>query len=490
MHIKVDHVTKIFGKLRANDDITLSLQEGTIYAILGENGAGKSTLMKILSGYQPADAGNIVLDGKTVRFGSPADALRCGIGMLHQDPLDVAVLTVLENFLLGRPSGLIPDRKRARVELVTQCQRLGFTLNPDAYIDSLTIGERQQLEIARLLCLGAKVIILDEPTTGISTEQKDMLFGALKRLATQERMTVILVSHKLEDVEMLCDHVIVLRQGKVVGEQALPCPISELVALMFGQPIERTPREHVSTPQETLRVSDLSVQGRRLTVHNVDLTLHAGEIVGLAGLDGSGQDAFLRAVAGLQALTSGRVLLSGQNVTKRDYHSRAGMGVAFAPAGRLEEGLVQGLTLTEHFALTTPKKRDTGRIDWKRSTQQTMAQIDYYHIRGQAESEVQTLSGGNQQRTLIALLPADLKLLLLEDPTRGLDVESSRWVWTQLLDRCKAGTAILFTSPDLDEIIEYSDRVLVFFGGQVTMVDDPARITVAQLGSLIGGKSA
>jgi simple sugar transport system ATP-binding protein len=487
MHIRLDHITKTFGKLRANDDISLSLAEGTIYAVLGENGAGKSTLMKILSGYQPADSGLIALDGTPTTFGSPADALRCGIGMLHQDPLDVAVLTVLENFMLGRPDGLIPDRKGARAALLDQCQRLGFALTPDAYIDSLTIGERQQLEIVRLLSLGAKVIILDEPTTGISTEQKDMLFGALKRLAKRQKMTVILVSHKLEDVEMLCDQVVVLRQGQVVGEKALPCPISDLVALMFGQAIDRTPRPSMQGSAVTLALTGLSVQGRRLTVRNVDLAVHAGEVIGLAGLDGSGQDALLRAIAGLQPTTSGRVVLAGHDLTGAAYHARAAAGIAFAPAGRLEEGLVQGLTLAEHFALTS---HGGAWIDWRKVNTQTMTQITHYNIRGAAENQIQTLSGGNQQRTLIALLPDHLKLLLLEDPTRGLDVESTRWVWSQLLDRRKNGTAILFTSPDLDEIIEYSDRVMVFFGGQVTMVDDPTHMSVAQLGSLIGGKPA
>src|SRR5581483_6193929 len=186
MRVEIDHITKIFGKVRANDDISMLLEGGHIYAILGENGAGKSTLMKILSGYQPADSGHIILDGKPVTFGTPADALRVGIGMLHQDVLDVPNLTVFENFILGENERLLPDRQKAKTELLDGAARLGFSINPDAYLDSLTIGERQQLEIVRLLNRGARVLILDEPTTGISADQKDALFKSLRHLAAND----------------------------------------------------------------------------------------------------------------------------------------------------------------------------------------------------------------------------------------------------------------------------------------------------------------
>jgi simple sugar transport system ATP-binding protein len=213
MRVDIDHITKTFGKLRANDEISMTLENSRIYAILGENGAGKSTLMKILSGYQPADSGRILLNGNPASFRSPADALAMGIGMLHQDPLDVASLTVLDNFMLGRHEGLMPHHRAARTPLASQAGRLGFALNPDAYVDGLTIGERQQLEIVRLLSLGARVLILDEPTTGISADQKTALFNSLKQLAARDDMTIILVSHKLEDVRR-CVSVYVLRRAR------------------------------------------------------------------------------------------------------------------------------------------------------------------------------------------------------------------------------------------------------------------------------------
>ncbi|MHB8627354.1 MAG: ABC transporter ATP-binding protein [Aggregatilineales bacterium] len=486
MHVELDHITKTFGALRANDDISLTFEGGRLYAILGENGAGKSTLMKILSGYQPADTGHIRIDEREQAFRTPADALTHGIGMLHQDPLDVPTLTVLENFVLGRPEkALLPDRRLARKALADYSTRLGFALQPDGYIDGLTIGERQQLEIVRLLSLGARVLIFDEPTTGISEAQKNALFHALKQLARDEGLTVILVSHKLKDVELLCDQVYVLRAGHVAGQAAMPCPTDQLIELMFGQKLERSERVPSQRGSVVLRAEQVGIADERLAVESINLDVQAGEVIGLAGLDGSGQRPFLRACAGLQAPNRGRILLDGRDITHLPFHRHVGLGISYASAGRLEEGLTAGLTLVEHFALVAPTgfwiKRD-------QVAQNASAAIAHYKIKGQPSSRVETLSGGNQQRLLLALLPKNLKVLLLENPTRGLDVESARWVWSQLLERRAHGTAIVFTSPELDEIAEYSDRIGVFFGGRMTLIDDPAQTTLTRLGELIGGK--
>jgi general nucleoside transport system ATP-binding protein len=485
MRVELSQITKIFGKLRANDAISMTFEGGMIYAVLGENGAGKSTLMKILSGYQPPDAGRITINGADVAFSSPADALARGIGMLHQDPLDVMSLTVLENFILGGEPGMLPNRRAARERFVKVAADLGFALNPDSYIDSLTIGERQQCEIVRLLSLGAQVLILDEPTTGISAEQKDALFSSLRRLASERGLIVILVSHKLEDVQALCDHVYVLRRGEVVGNRAMPIPAQDLVTMMFGQNIEFTARVAHNPGASALSVRDLSVQGSRLTVRNVNIDVRAGEVIGIAGLDGSGQLAFLQACAGLVSPNSGTIRLYDEDITRVPYHARTHMGIAFAPAGRLEEGLVGGLTLAEHFALGLPG--NAAWINWRDVNTLGADRIRYYNIKGDLTSPIQTLSGGNQQRMLLALLPENLRLLLLENPTRGLDVGSARWMWGELLKRTQKGTSILFISPDLDEIMAYSDRIMVFYGGQATLVDDPARMTTDTLGHLIGG---
>ncbi len=226
MHVELRDISKTFGRVRANQAISMTFEGGHIYAILGENGAGKSTLMKIMAGYQPADSGQVMVDGEAVTLSAPTDAIAHGIGMLYQDPLDFPPFTVLENFIAGRPDRFFPDAEAARQQLLALVERFDFQLDPDAYIDALTIGERQQLEILRLLSLNVRVLVLDEPTTGISAEQKTALFNVLKALARDDGLTIILVSHKLEDVIELCEHSFVLRRGKLVGELEVPCSIS------------------------------------------------------------------------------------------------------------------------------------------------------------------------------------------------------------------------------------------------------------------------
>ncbi|MBN1201887.1 MAG: ATP-binding cassette domain-containing protein [Anaerolineae bacterium] len=486
MLVELKHISKAFGRVRANQDISLTFEAGRVYAILGENGAGKSTLMKIMSGYQAADSGEVAVDGQVLDLKAPTDAIQYGIGMLYQDPLDFPPFTVLENFIAGRPGGFFPDKETARAQLVDLTARFGFDLDPDAYVDRLTIGERQQLEILRLLSLDVKVLVLDEPTTGISAEQKSALFDVLKALARDDNMTIILVSHKLEDVIELCDHAYVLRRGRFVGENEVPCPIEDLVALMFGKIIARQERPPVTIGEPVLDVDNLAIESRRLTVENLSLSVQAGEVIGLAGLDGSGQAEFVRACTGLLRPNSGVIRIDGRPMTGRSYHTFAQAGVAFLPAGRLEEGLINGMTLTEHFALTLPGKAPW--VNWFEARRITGSRIEQFNVKGRPASPVQTLSGGNQQRFALALLPNNLRLLLLEHPTRGLDVESALYIWQQLLQRRQDGTAIVFISAELDEIVAYSDRILVFFGGRTTLVDDPADMTAAHLGELIGGR--
>jgi simple sugar transport system ATP-binding protein len=487
MLVELQHISKTFSRVRANQDISLRFEGGHIYAILGENGAGKSTLMKIMSGYQSADSGQIMVDGQALDLHAPTDAIAHGIGMLYQDPLDFPPFTILENFFAGRPGGVFPDRAAARDQLASITERFGFALDPDRYVDTLTIGERQQLEIVRLLSLNVRVLVLDEPTTGISAEQKTILFNVLKSLARDDGMTIILVSHKLEDVIELCDQAFVLRRGKFVGEKAIPCPISDLVALMFGKVVERQNRPNIVCGDAVMTIEKVRIEAQRLTVENVSLRLCTSEVIGLAGLDGSGQGEFMRACAGLFSPQSGTIKLAGRNMTRASYHDFAQAGVAFLPAGRMEEGLIKGMTLTEHFALTRRSRRPW--INWFEARQTTAERIQQFNVKGRPGSPIQTLSGGNQQRFALSLLRRNLKVLLLEHPTRGLDVESANNIWEQLLKRREEGTAIIFISAELDEIVSYSDRILVFFGGRATLVDDPAEMTANRLGELIGGRA-
>lgn len=484
MKVELRHIHKHFGNVHANDDIVLNIPAGTIQGILGENGAGKSTLMKVLSGFIQADSGEIVLDGKVVTLKSPADAIRSGVGMLHQDPLDFPTMRLVDNFLLGRAGNLFPDRKAVARDIHELATKFEFSLDPEAYVDSLTVGERQQLEILRLLWLGARVLILDEPTTGISASQKVKLFETLRKLA-KEGMTVIFVSHKLEDVEALCDRVAVLRAGQLVGETSAPFNAKKLVEMMFGKEISVGPRRPLKAGSKVLELRDLTVEDVRLHLSDVNLDVRAGEVIGLAGMEGSGQWLFIRACAGLVRPVSGQVLVNGREMTGKSYHVFKSCGAAFMPASRMEEGLIPGLTLTEHFVLA--EETQGLFVDRDKGSQLAGERIKSYNIRGTPISTVESLSGGNQQRALLALLRTPLALILLEHPTRGLDVESAIYIWTKLKERCQQGTSIVFVSSDLEEILQYSDRVLVFFNGRVSPPLDATTLTTEKLGELIGG---
>ncbi len=485
MKVELCNIKKYFGNVRANDGVSLTVEPGSIHGLLGENGAGKSTLMKILSGYLKRDGGEVILDGEPVNFVSPLDALRRGIGMLHQDPLDFPPLSALDNFMLGRNGPLWLSRGQARRELMELGTRLGFRLDLDTPVRSLTVGERQQLEIVRLLSFGIEVLILDEPTTGISATQKEELFRTLHKLAREESRSVIFVSHKLEEVQELCDRVTVLRRGRVAGEVEIPCPNERLVRLMFGQELRAARRESLPLGEPVLELEGVNLHTYRLTVKDVSLRVRAGEVIGVAGLEGSGQRLLLRAAVGLLRPRRGRVRLGRQDMTGRPYHHYLAAGAAYLPASRLEEGLIKGLTLEEHFVLKQP--RPSFFVNRAQARRLAEGKIKAFDIRGQPETPVESLSGGNQQRALLALLPDDLKLLVLEHPTRGLDIESAMWVWEQLLARRRRGTAIIFTSSDLDELVEHSDRIVVFSGGRMSAPLDAGRTTREELGYLIGG---
>ena len=488
MRVELRDIHKSFGTVRANDGISLVAEAGTIRGLLGENGAGKSTLMKILSGFTVPERGQILLDAVAVHLASPADAIRRGIGMLHQDPLDFPPLSVLDNFLLGSPGPWIPDRRRAREALRTIAGRFGFGLDPAATCGGLTVGERQQLEIVRLLWLGAEVLILDEPTTAISAPQRTRLFAALRAMAADGKV-IFFVSHKLEEVQELCDTITVLRHGRVAGVVPGHSETRLLVALMFGRNPPPVPRAGViadaGTRAPALALTDAATSDAVPNMPGVTLQVRPGESIGLAGLEGSGQRPFLRACAGLNRVSRGRIALAGRDMAGRPYADFRRAGVAYVPAGRLDEALIPGLTLAEHAALADCRRPFF--VDWAAASQSAARRIQAFNIRGTPRTQVQELSGGNQQRAALSLLPDHLTVLLIEHPTRGLDVESAAEVWARLLERRREGTAIVFASSDLDELREHSDRILVFFEGRVSAPLDARESTLELLGELIGG---
>ena len=477
-------ITKTYGTLRANDGVDLEVAAGELHGLLGENGAGKSTLMKVLSGFVRADAGEVELDGKRLDLASPREAIAAGIGMLHQDPLVFGPFTVLDNFLLASPGAARLDRQAGRAQLAAAAQRYGFTFDPDAVARTLSVGERQQLEIARLLWLGARLLIFDEPTTGISASQRDKLFDILRRLAADGLM-VIFVSHKLEEIEQLCDRVTIMRAGNVVGREDLPVPAERLVELMFGKVVVIADRPPATLGDPVLQLDNVLFSDR-IDVGELSIGVAESEVLGLAGMEGSGQRTFLRGCAGLITADHGTITVDGVDVSRQRYDAYQAAGVHLLPAGRLEEGLVPGLTITEHFELVSANR--SFFVDWRAAESTARERIASDSIKGTTESTVDSLSGGNQQRLLLAMLPAQLRLLLLEHPTRGLDIESAAWVWSQLLERRTDGTAIVFASSDLDELLRYSDRIAVFFGGRILDVVDASTTDSEALGHMIGGR--
>lgn len=492
MNIHIRNLTKTFGSLRANDTITVQCAAGQIHGILGENGAGKSTLMKMLAGFLRRDSGDVLLDGTPVALNTPADAQRAGIGMVYQEPLDVPAFSVIENFYCASPRHIFRNLHQARHTLAALSEQLGFPINPDVAIASLTMGQRQQLEIMRLLACGTQVLILDEPTTGITAAQKTALFAALRQLASEGK-TILFVSHKLDEIDELCTTATVLRAGRVMGDGQMMMPQSRerLLRLMFGQEMQ-TPSLSMpahsfypSLPHPVWRLEHVDVHDGTLALHDITIDIRPGMVLGLAGVAGSGQHVFLRLLAGLLTPDAGRVLVNGKDFTTAPLAAFQSDGVQYLPANRMEDGLIGSFSLTDHIALsTTTSMLLKNRQDAQHEAADVIAD---FNIRATPTTPMHALSGGNQQRAMLALLPPRCTGLLLEQPTRGLDVTSAWVVWKRLQARCSDGTALVFTSADLDELLEQSDEVLVFCGGQMSQPIPRAELSVARLGEMIGG---
>jgi simple sugar transport system ATP-binding protein len=466
MDVQFQHISKNFASLKALTDVSLRAVSGTIHGLIGENGAGKSTLMKILTGYQSKSSGKILIDGREVELNDPGQASALGIGMLYQEPMDFPPLTVLENFSLGSP-------QRSREELNSAFHalsiRFGFHLAPHRLVECLTVGERQQIELLRLIHCNIKVLILDEPTTGISPAQKQALFPALRHLAA-DGMTILLVSHKLEEVASLCSEVTVLRHGECSYHTTAPFQFQKLLTAMFGcVPKRKDKSEARETGAPVLVFKDIEASGERQGLQHCDISVAEGEVIGLAGLDGAGQSTFLRLAAGLTHPDQGEVQLFGTLLPRsgkaciraQKLHS------SFIPADRLEEALFAEISLQDHFSL----REEHGQFWRSCHTTRKRAQeaIAAFSIKGTPDELAEDLSGGNQQRLLLSLLDSKSRLILLENPSRGLDIQSGQWIWQYLREELCPDTSIIFSSPELEEILHYSDRVLVFHDGKIVL---------------------
>jgi simple sugar transport system ATP-binding protein len=496
-------ITKRYPGVVANDHIDLDVRPGEIHALLGENGAGKSTLMNILYGLARPDEGEILLDGKPANITGPSDAIARGISMVHQHFMLVPVLTVAENILLGKEAMSNPvflDRAEASRRIKELGSRFGFEIDPDEKVGRLSVGWQQRVEILRALYRDARILVLDEPTAVLTPQETTEIFAVLRRLAA-EGHSIIFISHKLYEVLEVADRITVIRRGRVVG-QRLPAETDEddLAELMVGREVQLTVDRGTSNPGDpVLGVRDLHVRNDRgrEVVSGVSFEVRAGEIFGLAGVAGNGQDELVEALTGLRRPSSGSIELAGRDVTfaePRELHER---GVSFVPADRHRFGLVLSYPLTDNLILTdyysTPYAKGIVR-DEEAIAARAEEAIAQFDIRTPgATVSASTLSGGNQQKVVVAReLDRDLKLLILDQPTRGLDVGSIEFIHKHTISKRDAGTAVLLVSAELDEVLELSDRIGVMYRGKLVAIVDGPTASREEVGLLMatGGRDA
>lgn len=471
-------VIRRFGSVTASDDVTLSIAPGTIHAIIGENGAGKSTLMRMLYGMDQPDEGDVVIDDEPVRLTSPADASGRGIGMVHQELQVIPELTLLENLVLGheptRRGGRI-DWAAARAAGETLARDVGVDLEWDLPTYAASIVVQQRLEIVRLLYREADVLILDEPTAVLAPEQVADLLRLLKRLRDGGR-TIVFISHKLHEVREIADTITALRGGKVTGTVGPETATDDLVRLMVGEPVARVHSDRHGEPgaplleARGLEASD----GRGLPrLHGVDLTLHAGEIVGLAGVAGNGQDELVAGLVGLAPLTAGTISLDGRDVTRASVAKRRSAGLSFVPADRRREGIAPTASVLDNAIAGAQRRPALGRLGFFRRgsrRQHAQAIVDESNVRcGGLEVAAGNLSGGNQQKLILGReLEGQPRVLIASQPTRGVDVKGAAEIHRRLLAARDRGAAVLLVSEELDELTALSDRIVVLADGRVS----------------------
>ncbi|HEV2678840.1 MAG TPA: ABC transporter ATP-binding protein [Aliidongia sp.] len=496
--IAFDRITKRFGAVVANDGVSCEISPGSIHGIIGENGAGKSTLMSILYGFYQADAGEIRLDGQAVRIHSSADAIRLGIGMVHQHFVLVEPFTVLENLALGHEGGLMlqPGLDRARAEARRIEAAYGLAVDLDAKVEDLAVGARQRVEILKALYRGARILILDEPTGVLTPDEAQQLFQILRRLKSEGK-TVLLITHKLKEIMAATDRVTVMRAGRVVGDVATSGTTeADLAERMVGRKLAPLPdRVPVAPAAPILRAEGLSVidAGGVERVRGIDLDLRPGEIVGIAGVSGNGQSELMAALAGLTPLAAGRLVWAGVPVPAEDTAmALRRLGLGHIPEDRHKNGMIGAFEAWETSVLGYHRDVGHGQGAWLRPgfiralTRQRMVDYD---VRPRDERlRTAAFSGGNQQKLICAReMARGPKVLLVGQPTRGVDVGAIEQIHARLRALKAAGTAILLVSVELDEILALADRILVMVDGRFTGELDRSEATERALGLLMAG---
>jgi simple sugar transport system ATP-binding protein len=489
-------ITKRFGDLVANDSIDLVVEPGEIHALLGENGAGKSTLMNVLYGLYHPDGGQILVDDEPVTFSGPGDAMRAGIGMVHQHFMLIPVFTVAENVELGHERtrfGFL-NRRAARHEVKEVSERYGLRVPVDALIQDLPVGVQQRVEIIKALIRDAKVLILDEPTAVLTPQETDDLMEIMRALK-DGGTSIVFITHKLREVRAVADRITVIRRGKVVGEASPTSSSAELASMMVGRPvsleIEKEPRK---PGDEVLEVANLRVIDHtgQVTVDDVSFSVRSGEIYALAGVQGNGQTELTEALVGLEQIQSGTVTLEGRDVTRAGIDAMIGLGVGYVPEDRLHDGLVSSFSVAENLVLDLYHRAPFSKglsLDLDRIRTNADERVEEFDVRTSSiQHPASTLSGGNQQKVVLAReLSRPLKLLIVAQPTRGLDVGSMEFVHRRIVAERDQGAAVIVISTELDEVLGLADRIGVMYRGKI-IGEMPAGADPEEIGLLMAGQ--
>ncbi len=495
--LRIDHITKRFPGIVACSDISLSVGKGEVLALVGENGAGKTTLMNILMGLYMPDEGKIYINNKEVVFKSPSDAFACGIGMVHQQYMLVPNLTVTENIALGMSQmnkSMKLDLAAVRRHIVAISEHYGLAVDPDAYVWQLSVGEQQRVELVKTLCFGAKFLILDEPTSALTPQETDELIALLRRMSSE--LSIIFISHKLAEVKALSDKVAILRGGKLVFKgKTADHSAADIAALMTGHQVFLPTNQSKKQPGgPMLEVSNLFVRGDRgnMVLNKLNLTVRAGEIVGLAGVSGNGQRELAEALTGLRAADSGEIKLDGVSLVGRSPKFIIAQGMGYVPEERNVEGIVPSMSIRENLVLKDIAKAPFSRfglIDNRKIDRNADEMREKFDIRCSGISVAAgSLSGGNIQKVILAReISRGPKFLIAVYPIRGLDLGAAEFIHKQLLALRDSGVGILLISEELEEIINLSDRIAVIFKGQIQRVLGQGEATQRKLGMMMAG---
>jgi general nucleoside transport system ATP-binding protein len=497
--VSMQNITKKFPLVLANDNVSFEVSWGEVHALIGENGAGKSTLMKILYGMQPPDEGKILIDGREVKFASAKDAIKLGIGMVHQHFMLVEPLTVTENLVLGSEpvAGIGLDYKSARKKTADLIKRFGFDLDPDTQIEDLAVGFQQQVEILKTLYRDARILIMDEPTAVLTPQETRGLFKFVRDFAAQGN-AVVFISHKLDEVMEICDRMSVMRDGKMIGTvKQEETNQRQLANMMVGREVLLRVDKKPPTPKEVrLEVKGLTIKHPskpKAILENVSFAVRGGEILGIAGVEGNGQKELVECIAGLMKPDTGRIIIEGKDMSEWTARARRQEGLSHIPEDRYERGLVRDYTAAMNVILgdhrQEPYATRFGFLDEDKITKHAEKLIDDYDVRPDSpDVKAMSYSGGNAQKLIVAReLERKPDVLLASQPTRGVDIGAIEFIHKQIIKARDMGLAVLLVSADLNEIMSLSDRIIVMYEGKIMGELSQAEATAEKLGLLMAG---